>query len=456
MVVAAQHSPTADEALQLQGVGQLAALLIERAADQQALEAGHLALGRALQRAEVLAALSDALQRASTAEEVAERALARLGPALQAQSMLMMRLDGEALSLPSVWGEVPAAIAAHMTRPGLRLRDTPVLQQVAASRQGTYFGNYQHIPGALDTFPALAGGVEPILTPGGRLAGFLVFWQAPHQAGEGADAPGLLRHAANTLGLALERATHLSQLEAQFAALQAQTRVLEATTEELVAFTYSVSHDLSTPLRHITSFTQLARRHADDPRKLSRYLDIVEQGAQRLGTLIDAMLQLSRTSRRPLQSAQLDLDTLVAQARRTLTAEHQGREIEWQISPLPRVQGDQAALGQVVEQLLSNAVKFTRPRPSAQIRVWAEDAENGWTFWVQDNGVGFDPTYSGKLFGIFQRLHRQEEFEGTGVGLANVRRIVARHGGHVHARGQLGEGAQFGFTLPKSRYGGEH
>ncbi|PNY79584.1 histidine kinase [Deinococcus koreensis] len=247
-----------------------------------------------------------------------------------------------------------------------------------------------------------------------------------------------------SLGLALEGAQGV-------AALAEERRKLEAANEELEAFAYSVSHDLRTPVRHILGFHALLRRglaeHLDE--KSGRYLDVIEEAAQRMNTLIDAMLELSRTSRLPLRSRLVDLGAVVDGVIQTLRPDLNGREVQWKIGPLPMVQGDPDTLQQVIENLLSNALKYSREREVSVIEVGAEEHEAEWAVWVRDNGAGFDPRYQDKLFGVFQRLHRHDEFEGVGVGLANVRRIVHRHGGQVQASGQVDHGATFRFTLPK-------
>ncbi|AFZ65900.1 PAS domain-containing protein [Deinococcus peraridilitoris] len=257
---------------------------------------------------------------------------------------------------------------------------------------------------------------------------------------------------ARGLNLALERTEHARQLELQRRELQEQTRELQGANEELEAFAYSVSHDLRAPVRHIAGYTALIHKSLGerlDP-KTARYLSVVDQSATRMNTLIDAMLDLARTSRVPLRMESVDLDALVSRVRRELAPDHESRSVQWNVSPLPQVHGDQGTLYQVMVNLISNALKYSRTREVSRIDVWSEEHEHGWAIFVRDNGVGFDPRYGDKLFGVFQRLHRQEEFEGTGVGLANVRRIVHRHGGQVWAEGRPGEGATIGFTLSRT------
>ena len=259
-----------------------------------------------------------------------------------------------------------------------------------------------------------------------------------------AHQKAVFRSVGRSMQLALERTETARQLVAQRDQLQ-------ASNEELEAFTYSVSHDLRTPVRHILSFSGLLRHSLPGPldEKTERYFKIVETAATTLNALIDGILDLSRTSRQPLKAGTVDLERLVGAVRKELSMSTSDRQITWQVARLPTVLGDPDLLRRVMVALLSNAVKYTRTRQQAVIEVWAEEQPQKWTVLVRDNGVGFEPQYKDKLFSMFQRLHRQEEYEGAGVALANVRRIVTRHGGTVLAGGQSDVGATFGFTLPK-------
>lgn len=231
---------------------------------------------------------------------------------------------------------------------------------------------------------------------------------------------------------------------------QALNEQLRHANEELDAFSYTISHDLRAPVRQIQGFVGLLRGalETDGNPRAERFLGIIEESTERLNTLIDVMLNFARQAREPLRTRPVDLNALVQAIRADLTGELQGRSVVWQVGALPLVQGDPALLRQVFVNLLSNALKYTRPRDEAVIEVRAERRDAQWVVEVRDNGVGFDPRYAGKLFGVFQRLHRADEFEGTGVGLATVQRIVARHGGHVSATSQPGQGATFSVTLP--------
>lgn len=230
-----------------------------------------------------------------------------------------------------------------------------------------------------------------------------------------------------------------------------RTAELMATNAELDSFAYSVSHDLRAPLRHIDGFIDLLREHIHDSLddKGSHYLDTVASSARRMGLLIDDLLAFSRMSRVELAKRSVDMNEVVETVIEQLEAEYAGREIHWEIEPLPAGTGDRSLLAMVWTNLVQNAIKFTRTEPHAVIRIWATTTDDGVpAYAIQDNGVGYDPRYAANLFGVFQRLHRQEEFEGTGIGLATVRRIIQRHGGRTWAEAAINEGATFYFSLP--------
>ncbi len=235
------------------------------------------------------------------------------------------------------------------------------------------------------------------------------------------------------------------------ARLQEAHAALAEANREQEAFSYSVSHDLRAPLRHVAGFVELLGRHAGPSldQQGHHYLEVLERSARRMGQLIDDLLAFSRVGRSAMHPRRLAQRPLLDEVLRELQGEAAGREVAWEIGPLPDVVADPALLRLVWSNLLGNALKFTRDRRPAHIQVGASDGMDGQVrCWVRDDGVGFDMRYADKLFGVFQRLHRSEEFEGTGVGLANVQRIVTRHGGRVGAEGAVGRGATFWFTLP--------
>ena len=252
--------------------------------------------------------------------------------------------------------------------------------------------------------------------------------------------------------------------------LELQSRVaqrtfqLETANRELEAFTYSVSHDLRAPLRHISGF---ARILLDDfasqiPPEARTYLQRIDEGTRRMGQLVDELLNLARVGRQELALQAVELRPLVNETiadlkpeidvrnidgRNTGGRNTEGRKVEWKIGDLAYADCDAGLVKQVFQNLLLNAIKFTRPRNPAVIEIGTEEKEGVQVVYVRDNGVGFSMKYADKLFGVFQRLHRAEDFEGTGVGLATVQRIVQKHGGKIWAEAELDHGATFYFTL---------
>ena len=265
-----------------------------------------------------------------------------------------------------------------------------------------------------------------------------------------AAVPQLLIYAAGRDITEQKRAQ--AQITRLHADLQNRATQLEVANKELEAFSYSVSHDLRAPLRHIDGFVKLLNKQAGEKldERGCRYLDIIGDSARQMGALIDDLLIFSRMSRTELQHSRVSLDALVHEAIHGLQSETNNRPIRWKIAPLPEVEADPAMLRQVWVNLIANAIKYSRPRNPAEIEIGCNSDNGELVFFVRDNGVGFDMQYAHKLFGVFQRLHRAEEFEGTGIGLANVRRIVHRHGGRTWAEGRIDRGATFFFSLPNS------
>jgi len=231
-----------------------------------------------------------------------------------------------------------------------------------------------------------------------------------------------------------------------------RTAQLEAANKELESFSYSVSHDLRAPLRHISGFAELlGQSQADLNDAGKRYLSIISGAAGQMGALIDDLLVFSRMGRAEMRRVSVKMDELVSEVVREMDHDLAGRNIAWDIGSLPEITGDRAMLKQVWVNLISNAVKYTQQCELATIKIASHQRDNGdWEFSVKDNGAGFDMKYVGKLFGVFQRLHQAEEFEGTGIGLANVQRIILRHGGRVWAEGKVNAGATFYFSLPNN------
>jgi light-regulated signal transduction histidine kinase (bacteriophytochrome) len=249
-----------------------------------------------------------------------------------------------------------------------------------------------------------------------------------------------------------------NQLAAQESALNAardelkrNKARLDAVTAELESFSYSVSHDLRAPLRHLQGFAQALREDCADSLdpEAQGYLTHLTEAAQQMNSLINDILTFSRLSKQALQESEVDFAQLVTEVIKELKPQQGSRKIEWVVQALPVVRGDLVMLRQVWTNLISNAIKFSRNAKCARIEIGCQKPSGSeQIFFVRDNGAGFDMNYYQKLFGLFQRLHRRDHFEGAGLGLANVRRIVDRHGGRTWAEGKIDEGATFYFSLP--------
>ena len=234
--------------------------------------------------------------------------------------------------------------------------------------------------------------------------------------------------------------------------LRKRATALKAANKELEAFAYSISHDLRAPLRHIDGFLELLQKKVGTglDEQSRYYMDTISKAAQKMGLLIDDLLSFSRMGRHAMRFQPVDLGDLVRDVVRELAPDADGRDMDWRIGDLPAVQGDAAMLRMVLTNLIANALKFTRPRQPARIEIGSQPGQDAETVvFVRDNGVGFDMAYGDKLFGVFQRLHHADEFEGTGIGLASVRRIINRHGGRTWAEGIVDQGATFYFSLPQ-------
>jgi len=245
------------------------------------------------------------------------------------------------------------------------------------------------------------------------------------------------------------REMHIQELNQE---LTKRSTDLLAINKELEAFAYSISHDLRAPLRHMVGFTELLQKNSLSrlDEKGRRYMMMILESAKRMGALIDDLLAFSRIGRAETRETMVSLDQLVKEVQNEVSSETEGRNVTWKIGPLPDLYGDRSMLKQVLVNLISNAVKFTRTRQQPEIEIGCtEKRKEGVVVFIRDNGVGFDMKYVNKLFGVFQRLHRTDEFEGTGIGLATVQRIVHRHGGQVWAEAQVGSGATFYLSLPR-------
>lgn len=262
-----------------------------------------------------------------------------------------------------------------------------------------------------------------------------------------------LRQAEHDLRLEVqERSRLLNVTRGLNRELTQRSTALEASNKELEAFAYSISHDLRAPLRHVAGFAELLRKNAGESlsEKNRRYVVTIIEAANRMGSLIDDLLSFSRISRAEAHNSVFTFEQLVHDVVAEVQRDAGDRKITWNIESLPEWFGDRSMLRLALVNLISNAVKFTRKRPQAEIQIGCKKHnDDEIVLFVHDNGVGFDMKYSNKLFGVFQRLHTQEAFEGTGIGLATVQRIVHRHGGHVWAEGKADAGATFYFSLSK-------
>lgn len=268
---------------------------------------------------------------------------------------------------------------------------------------------------------------------------------------------GELGHAVKDLNSQIRKRKHA---EAELRALNSElekrvsrrTEQLQEANKELETFSYAVSHDLRAPLRHMEGFTHFLQHKYGPtlPEEGQHYLNRISTAATFMSKLVEGLLQLSHVGAQLPNMAPVSLRTLVHDARNGLQTESKGRDIEWLIGTLPDAEGDAVLLGQVFANLLSNAIKFSSKRARPIIEIGSCERNGETAIFVRDNGVGFDPRYADKLFGVFQRLHRQDEFSGTGIGLATVQRIIHRHGGRIWAESALGQGATFFFTLPRS------
>jgi len=277
-------------------------------------------------------------------------------------------------------------------------------------------------------------------------------WNEPHRITRAEIE--IVTEVANQFSLAIEQAfMHAENLrytrELEERVIE-RTRQLTETNQELEAFSYSVSHDLRAPLRHINGFIELLteKYSAELPEKARYYLETITGSSRQMGVLIDDLLRFSRTSRQEMTKSRVNMNLLVEEVKESMEQETAGRNIQWEIEKLPEITGDLSLIRQVWQNMVSNAVKYTRKQENAVIRISTYDENQEHIFTISDNGAGFDMKYAQKLFGVFQRLHSAAEFEGTGIGLANVKRIVSKHGGRIWAESEPGKGASFHFSIP--------
>jgi signal transduction histidine kinase/PAS domain-containing protein len=296
----------------------------------------------------------------------------------------------------------------------------------------------------------------PILSGSGKILGtFAVYYRDVRQPS--VFEMEMIERATHVVSIAIERARAEENIRKFHAELEKRveerTLELQAANSELEAFSYSVSHDLRAPLRAMDGFSRMVLE--DHAGKLDengrRMLGVIHSEAERMGRLIDELLAFSRLGRQQIESVWIDMETMARETFQELASGNPGRRLKLVLHPLPPARGAEAMIRQVWVNLISNAVKFTKNRECGEIEIGAKTSEGGeCTYYVKDNGAGFDMRHADKLFGIFQRLHSQQDFPGTGVGLALVQRIVQRHGGRIQAEAGIDQGATFYFTLPAS------
>lgn len=409
------------------------------------------------ERLATLSEIQHAILTARSAEEIANAAVTRLRVALDVARATVTLLDPETdeyviFAIDSDeddgrdWRGVrgPAYLLGDLE--SLRCGEVSVKEDLAAIPDPPPYVTLLLADG-------LRSAVSIPLVVDGELLGTINLVRRTSHADFPSELLEVAREVADELAVALgqgrlrqQLAEYAEQLEER---VQARTAELEEANRELEAFSYSVSHDLRAPLRAIDGFSRiLAEEHGRDlPAEGRRYLGLVSDNAQGMGKLIDGLLDFSRLGRRALSIAPVDLERLARDVVTELVPEREGRSVDIAIESLPKIEADRLLMKQVFTNLVSNALKFTRDRETARIEIGSFDQDGAKVIFVRDNGVGFDMRYANKLFGVFQRLHRVEEFEGTGLGLALVSRIVVQHGGRIWAEGQPGEGACFYFTL---------
>ncbi|MFC5846798.1 GAF domain-containing protein [Deinococcus petrolearius] len=439
--------------------------------DQAALEAVVYSLGLALERADTAVQLqvrTEEAERRVQALEAFAVLTAELNVEQGALSLIRQAQEVVLRLLPlghsgywepeqglwrrrTVLGDRQPQALRALVDAGFTVGRTPSLDRPWQTGEPEYHDQYRpgtDAPPEVEQ-PARSTVVLPVWE-GTRIRGVMDFTTYIPHPWQPADR-AMLTSVMQSLKLALERAQGVKALAERTAELERSNTDLLTANQELEAFSYGASHDLRTPVRHVKGFTEMAGRALEqgDLGKVRRHHQVIDQAADRMNDLIDAMLVLSQAGRAPVQLTEVPLGQLVTQAQRDVRLEFPDQQVSWQVGALPVIQADPQLLQQVLTNLLSNAVKYGQGRDPLIVEVWGEEQPDEVCVFVRDNGVGFDPRYADRLFGVFQRLHRQEEFRGTGVGLATVRRLITRHGGRVWAEGHPGEGAMFGFSLPQ-------
>jgi len=397
--------------------------------------------------------LSRAITRGLSEDEVAQRTVMAASQQSDAGAvqLLIPTDEGRRLRVAGMWGS-----HAHWREDERFSIDEPIERWVATAREQLSSWDGGGVPRAVFNSPFSGAGevALPIVT-GGNFHGVLRF---SSRASQRRLTPGQIKALeilVGTAAAALEGASLLTQLRALNRDLEQRvhdrTQELQSANADLESFSYSVSHDLRAPLRAVDGFCQMFIEDFGGgvPEDGRRILEKVRAGTSRMNQLIDGLLRLARFSRQPLNTRRVETRALVTQIAANFRDQLEGRTVQMVIGELPDCLADGALLEQVFTNLISNALKFTAGRPEACIEIGSQPVESEVAYFVKDNGVGFDMRYADRLFGVFQRLHSQAEFEGTGIGLSIVHRIIRRHGGRTWAESVPEKGATFYFTLPQ-------
>lgn len=397
--------------------------------------------------------LSRAITQGLAQDQVLERTVAAAAQQSEAEAVciLVPTEEGHELRVGGLWGS-----NSHWSGQERLPLDATIVRWVAAAREqlSTWDGSSDPEAVFAPPFAGEAPGVALPIVAGGNFYGILRFVAKATQRRLSPGQVKALDILASTAAAAFEAASLLTQLRTLNQELEQRvrdrTQELRAANADLEAFSYSVSHDLRAPLRRVDGFCQMFMEEfgATVPPEGRRILDNVRAGATHMGELIDALLRFARYSRQSLQTRPVQTVELVRKVVDNFNEQLQGRSVELRVGELPDCVADGALLEQVFTNLISNALKFTAGRSETRIEVGSYQQDEEQVYFVKDNGVGFDMRYAERLFGVFQRLHSHSEFEGTGIGLSIVHRIIRRHGGRIWAESQLQQGATFFFSLP--------
>ena len=402
--------------------------------------------------------LSRAITQGLSEDEVAQRTVVAASQQSDAGAvqLLIPTEEGRKLRVAGMWGT-----HAHWRADERFSVDESIERWVATAREQLSSWEGGGVPAAVLNTPFASAGTEPDgavalpIVAGGNFYGVLRF---SSRASQRRLTPGQIKALeilVGTAGAALEAASLLTQLRSLNRDLEQRvherTQELQSANADLESFSYSVSHDLRAPLRAVDGFCQMFIEDFGEgvPQEGHRLLEKVRAGTTRMNQLIEGLLRLARFSRQPLNTRRVETGALVTQVAANFRDQLEGRSVQIVLGELPDCLGDGALLEQVFTNLISNALKFTMGRADTRIEVGAQRIDTEVAYFVKDNGVGFDMRYADRLFGVFQRLHSQTEFEGTGIGLSIVHRIIRRHGGRTWAESALQKGATFYFTLPQ-------